>query len=1240
MLRGIKSNRWARSSASRESIRPAVPLVRELESRRVLNAAVAGFIAPDTMIEGQFESIIADAEGVGRLAFDWSVALDGQVVQQSNNRELPFQPTDNGNYVITVQVTDRSGAAPAVATTSITVLNATPLLTNLSATPTDEGGESVLTGRVVDPGAADTFALTVDWGDGVTETLPIDADARDFSFRHRYRDNVPGDPTGPITINLSVEDDDGGVSFASTSAVVTNASPTLADLNLTSVNEGDQAVLSGRIDDPGQDDTFSLLVDWGDGVTETVNLPAGERDFSLAHRYLDDDPSLTTADRYLVSVTVRDNDGGASQETIKTTVFNVAPQLADLAATDSDEGGATTLTGQIIDQGVRDTFTLLVNWGDGTIESVSLAADQRSFTLDHVYRDDDPNGTASDRSTITVTLTDDDRGSVTQTVRPTVFNVAPLIRDLVATNTSEGGATTLTGRIVDPGVRDTFTLLVNWGDGSVETVSLAADQRSFTLDHVYVDDDPTGTSSDRPTITVTLTDDDRGSFTQSVRPTVFNVPPLIAPLSDRVINEGDQVVLGEQGGVLFSDPGLRDTHLATIDWGDGSAPETLAVSFIAGMGQIDGSHTYADNGLYTATIILTDDDTGSTQASFRVQVNNVDPVLIGVADLMIEEGAAVDLATLGVRVSDPGFDNPLNTDDPTNGGETSETFRDGVIDWGDGSPTTAVRFLVTTTGSAGVPTIATPEHDPHYYADNGDYTVSVRFSDDDGSTIEQRFSIAVTNVAPTLTLRDPGVVIDEGTLLQLPDLGRFFDPGFDNPLRPGGASTEDFTITIDWGDGLSDTFRPADPAYRFMPTGVVQGGPAVATTGVFSAEHFYADNDTDGIRDNRYTITVTLSDDDGGIDTQSFLITVNNVAPTLDPITATDLGGDGITTLNLSFADPGADTFEVLVDWGDRLNLPAADRFVVERLYAGPTPQSFTINHRYFGPPNPQNPAADIVISVLIRDDDFGSAALAVGQSNLEVVAISNSGVEDNKVAIDTTPQAPEIKFPEAIENVAAVERSTAPPSDRSATADGAASADAGIGAERYLELRLVGPDGVEGAGYRLPDDSLSDLPTLFSRLPDDRYRIYVVEAQTETRRLVIDVNVRGGRVVDLSDDSDGGRDRPPTTRLRGEAADDAPADPPAEPTPAVEEAAAGPAAAWVPELGMSNASASGPASRAEQGPKADQDSPTADTRSETGTAAAATLLLARLAKAQRIERATAGVDLARWHRLIRRRPH
>ena len=91
-------------------------------------------------------------------------------------------------------------------------------------------------------------------------------------------------------------------------------------------------------------------------------------------------------------------------------------------------------------------------------------------------------------------------------------------------------------------------------------------------------------------------------------------------------------------------------------------------------------------------------------------------------------------------------------------------------------------------------------------------------------------------------------------------------------------------------------------------------------------------------------------------------------------------------------------------------------------------------------------------------------------------------------------------------------------------------TSDVLIGSERYLELEVVAPDGTVISTHRIRDEALNDLRAFFASLPDNHYRIFLVRTDNNTRRLIMDVYVRRGRVIDPSDDSEGTRDRPPTS--------------------------------------------------------------------------------------------------------------
>lgn len=805
------------------------------------------------------------------------------------------------------------------------------------------------------------------------------------------------------------------------------------------------------------------------------------------------------------------------------------------------ENGIVLLSGQL--QGVEPEGPLQasIDWGDGSSAAlVPVNLDTLSFDATHRYLDDDPSGTPSDLNTICVTIFEGGEVLATRSTEVTVNNIAPFNLVLVPTRATifENQTAELTLEFVDPGSLDTHHIQVDWADGTpIESFELTSGERELTLTHLYLDDDPTATLQDTYLVRVTVTDDDGGQRVVTTPVRVLNVPPTIHAPGEIVINEGELLDLSDGRLVSFSDMGPRDTYTATIDWGDGSPVVQIPANAIDGSGTFDASHTYADDGRYVVTLRLNDDDFGQALRRFEVQVNNVAPGLAGIdPPPSVNEGQAFTLTELGVKISDPGFDNPLNPFVP---GGSQETFAAMTVDWGDGTPAEMVSVVNRISGGPGVPTTAELDHAPHTYADNGTYTVKLTIADDDGGLVERTFQIEVKNVAPTLVLTDRIIEIKESETVDLFDLGTFSDPGFDNALNPlvAGGSQETFTYTITWDD-------PTLPGLveNGIPSSRVNGGVGVDTTGTLADSHLYRDNNAD----NLHTITVTLTDDDGGSTTEQIVVRVLNVDPSLQPITATDLNTKGETFLTLEFDDPGTEELTVWVDWGDKLSLPPQDRFVPEIVVLGPGTQHVTLLHMYTGPPDPLSPASDIIISVFIRDDDFGQPLVVdPGQSNTEMVAISNPGEGVNPVRIDTTPQVPRLVFPQTDEAVFLPENTSAGQGSLQTTDLRTAVGDTKAVADRYFELRVIDPaTGQESEGYRLKAEAIDDLPGLFRTLPDGHYKIYLVRTETNTRRLVIEVYVRNGKLIDPGDDSEGTRDRPPTDEVTQPPVEDKPDDP------------------------------------------------------------------------------------------------
>src|SRR5262249_62048882 len=103
---------------------------------------------------------------------------------------------------------------------------------------------------------------------------------------------------------------------------VNNVAPKLDNVTVTSpVKATEDATLEGFIVDPGTQDTFTLVVDWGDGSDpETFSYPAGTTDFSKTHAYhrVPGGPELL---HYTISLTLTDDDTGTTSTTVPVTVL-------------------------------------------------------------------------------------------------------------------------------------------------------------------------------------------------------------------------------------------------------------------------------------------------------------------------------------------------------------------------------------------------------------------------------------------------------------------------------------------------------------------------------------------------------------------------------------------------------------------------------------------------------------------------------------------------------------------------------------------------------------------------------------------------------------------------------------------------------------------------------------------------------------------------------------------------------
>jgi ribosomal protein S16 len=182
----------------------------------------------------------------------------------------------------------------------------------------------------------------------------------------------------------------------------------------------------------------------------------------------------------------------------------------------------------------------------------------------------------------------------------------------------------------------------------------------------------------------------------------------------------------------------------------------------------------------------------------------------------------------------------------------------GTVDYGDGSAAEALTINANKTFAL-----------QHAYGGDGDYTITVAITNDLNDTGTDSLLLAVENIAPSLTVIGSQTLSSPG-LWSARDLGTFVDPCF------GG---ETFTYSIDWGDESPVDSGPA--------TVRVAGGLDLPTQGSFDGSHYFGAPAT-------YTVTMTVADSDGGLDTESFQVTVAAAPP------ETDSSSEGVPVVTAS----------------------------------------------------------------------------------------------------------------------------------------------------------------------------------------------------------------------------------------------------------------------------------------------------------------------------------------------------
>ncbi|NOY99459.1 MAG: beta-propeller fold lactonase family protein, partial [Chloroflexi bacterium] len=576
---------------------------------------------PYQIAEGQSLGLNGSAVGTP-TAYSWDINGDGTfgdavgaspTLTWAQLQGLALNPIqDNGTFNLQVRVSYTGIPAAVSNAVSLTVTNSAPSASLINNGPVNEGSTATVSFiGVSDPSNVDNSSLTFSYDfddDGSFEQTDIASSS--FTVPAAYLDD-----DGTCTVRGLIKDKDGGYSEVFTTITIQNVAPTLSIIGTGSSLEGSSYALSLSASDPGDDAIDQWIVDWADGSTDVFVGPSA----SPAHAYADNG-------LYTIKITAVDEDG-VYQGTKTVSVANVAPALQNLSIADAMEGSFARLSGEIVDPGTLDSFTLDVDWGDGSAaETYNLGAGTATFLLDHRYIEDDLGDSGIGIYTVSISLIDDDGGNTTGSTTATVHNVVPSVAGMdVSTNPiGETGMILFSGGILDPGILDSHTLFVDWGDGTTSAnVAVDKKSRAFFATHRYLDDNPTATPMDDYRIAVTVYDNDKSSSDADMVVTVENMDPAAIDLSlgsPQITGLGFVTLTGS-----IIDVSKADTHAVDIDWGDGT---TSAALVDGATNEFFATHQYSDyryvhgrRGGYLITVTVTDDDSGDGISTITVPVD-------------------------------------------------------------------------------------------------------------------------------------------------------------------------------------------------------------------------------------------------------------------------------------------------------------------------------------------------------------------------------------------------------------------------------------------------------------------------------------------------------------------------------------------------------------------------------------------------------------------------------------------
>ncbi len=253
--------------------------------------------------------------------------------------------------------------------------------------------------------------------------------------------------------------------------------------------------------------------------------------------------------------------------------------------------------------------------------------------------------------------------------------------------------------------------------------SFNRDATGVTANHTYMDDG-------NYTIALRVRDDDNSHHLATMTITVTDRAPVAHIQAPVVVDEGATFTVNASNSTSFPD------ELVGVEWDLDYDGETFRRD---ALGPVQET-VYMDDGTYTIALRLTDDDGSEVIATVTVVVNDLVPVAEFEVSSLFQEGSRLVL-------------------DASN----SNSWPDEMVSWEWDSDYDGTTFDVEATG----------EWSNLTYMDDGNFTLALRVTDDDGSQTISTLVVNITDLAP-MPITRVTEVIEEGASIVL-DLTDYFD---------------------------------------------------------------------------------------------------------------------------------------------------------------------------------------------------------------------------------------------------------------------------------------------------------------------------------------------------------------------------------------------------------------------------------------------------------------------------------